>query len=341
MAIWVATGVSGSGRRELLDALAEEARSAGQRVAAHDVGELLRRECRRIGLPFDDQRILNVDRRLLESLRSSALRQAQLQIVQSPSDTLHFVGVHAVFRWKHRIIPGISYGDLAELNPAGLLNIVDDLATVCSTNRSNPKWTPDSLPSYTETQDWMMEEELVTETLGDVLGKPVFLVSRRHRIPNLLDLFFTPKKRIYLSYPITAIRKDNPKLLNEIQGPILKKLEELFVVFDPLAIKDMALVSRAESLTRDARQMVKARTIDRDFQFIEQADGIVVFYMTDKLSPGVIAEIQYAHRHQKPVFVAIPGDRSPFLEDVATRIAPTLDALMPTLRRWARDGDAT
>jgi nucleoside 2-deoxyribosyltransferase len=190
----------------------------------------------------------------------------------------------------------------------------------------------------------MLEEEFVTEVLADVTARPMYIVARRHTIPNLADLFFTTKKRIYLSYPITAVQKEQPALLERIQGPILTDLERLFVVFNPLAIKDMSLASEQapeglptsiSAITSKAKDIIKARTIERDFQFIDQADAVVVFYLTDRLSPGVLSEILYAHRNQKPVFMAFTGARSPFLEDVATVIESDVDMLMKRLRDWA------
>lgn len=338
MRTWVVTGVSGSGRIELLRELAVAARSLGKQVAVYDVGTLIQEECRRNGLPFSDQRILDLDRPLLRSLRSGALKSVQLSIQGDPTSDLHLVGAHATFRWKHRIIPGISYFDLLALAPEALVNVVDDVESVYKTNQGNPKWAPGTSPSYVETQDWMIEEELVTEVLADVIDKPVFIVARRHRTDNLLRLLFGSRKRIYLSYPITAIRKVNPELLAEIQGPVLTELEKSFVVFDPLAVKDMALATSKqppEALDKKAVAMLKARTVERDFQFIDQSDGIVVVYLTDKLSPGVIAEMEYAHRNQKPVFLAFGGDRSPFLEKVATTIAPDIRSLLPYLQAWA------
>ena len=59
-----------------------------------------------------------------------------------------------------------------------------------------------------------------------------------------------------------------------------------------------------EQLDADVIKIIKSRTVHRDYQFIDQSDAIVVFYLTDKLSPGVMGEIVYAHRNQKPIFIA-------------------------------------
>lgn len=189
----------------------------------------------------------------------------------------------------------------------------------------------------------MIEEEFVTEVLADVLGKPLFLVARRHHPSNISDLFFSDKKKIYLSYPITAVKDDNPNLLGQIQGEILEELEKLFVVFNPLAIEDISLTylkegdavpKLLEQLTPKAKQLLKARTVERDFQFIDQSDAVVVFYLTDKVSPGVLAEIYYANRNMKRVFACFQGKASPFLEGAVTELTTTIDEQMALLRSF-------
>lgn len=338
MEIWVASGVSGCGRIELLHSLADALTAVGRSATVHDLGALIQEECRHNRIPFTDQRILDLDRSLRRALCASALKEVRLAVEADRQTEFHFVGVHATFRWKHRLLAGMEYSDLLALRPSGFMHVVDDLVRVVEANQKNPRWQLGEAPSYDETQQWMMEEELVTEVLADVLGCPMYIVARRHAVSNLRDLFATTKKRIYLSYPITAIKAERPELLAEIQGEMRRRLEEHFVVFDPLAVADMALANQEPSppdLNSTAKSMIKKRTIDRDFQFIEQADGIVVVYKTDKLSPGVIAEMQLAHRSQRPVFLAFAGPRSPFLEDIATAIEPEFDALLPHLQRWA------
>lgn len=339
----VVTGISGSGRIELLEELANYAQQQGESVQVHDVGALIAEECARLRIPVTDQKILDVDRPLLQSLRATALRTVENEVLRAPDD-VHLVGVHATFRWKGRLIPGVSYSDLVSLAPDVFLNVVRNAADIVETNRENPKWADSGAPDLETTQEWMVVEEFATEVLADVLSKPVFLVARDHAIPNLHDLFFAKKKKIYLSYPITAVRKENPELLEQVQGPILQRLQDLFVVFNPLFVRDMPLTYEnaggnfpelVDDLTPGAKQLVKARTIERDYQFIDQSDAVVVFYLTDKLSPGVLGEIYYAHRTQKPVFMCYPKGISPFLEDATDVILQGVDELMDHLEQYA------
>jgi nucleoside 2-deoxyribosyltransferase len=227
------------------------------------------------------------------------------------------------------------------------VNVVEDVKKVEETNARNAKWDDGTRPSVQETQEWLTEEEFVTDIMGEVTGKPVYIVARQHTLGNLADLFFSNKRRIYLSYPITAVKETDPGLLEAIQTTYLPALEERFVVFNPLAIKDMSLTydgvlkdipRLVDQMTPAAKDTIKTRTIERDFQFIDQSDAVVVLYMTDKVSPGVLAEIYYAHRNQKPVFMAFPGSASPFIEDATDVIEKDIDALMKHLDRFAAGG---
>jgi adenylate kinase len=202
---WIVTGISGSERIELLNELKNYIKNnSSKRVEVYDVGELIKVECKKNGKPLKDERILDVDRSLLNCLRSCAIREIQIQmsLVKNNNIEAHFIGIHATFRWKNRIIPGILYKDLCSLKPTGLINIHRDVKDICAANKKNTKWDEDTLPDLKETQEWMMEEEFVTEVLADVLEVPIYLISRKHNLSNLADLFLSNKKKIYLSYPI-------------------------------------------------------------------------------------------------------------------------------------------
>jgi nucleoside 2-deoxyribosyltransferase/adenylate kinase len=349
MQIWIVTGVSGCGRIELIRGLSDYAKTIDKTIVVHDVADLIQEECAKHRIDFSHQRILDLDRNTLRLLRVAALKETKARIDKQLNADVHFIGVHAMFLWKNRLIPGISYSDIIDIKPDGFLNVVDDVNRVLSVNKANPKWDKLTVPSIKNTMQWMQAEEFVTELFADVQDKPLFLVARQHNLPNLADLFFTGKKKIYLSYPITAVRDENPGLLEQIQGPILADLEKNFVVFNPLTIKDMTLTYQqaqkelpelTEQLTQEAMEIIKTRTVERDFQFIDQSDAIVVFYMTDKVSSGVLSEINYAHRNQKPVFMVYPATRSPFIEDTATYIGDKIEPLMARLDEFASSQNA-
>lgn len=117
----------------------------------------------------------------------------------------------------------------------------------------------------------------------------------------------------------------------------------MFVVFNPLDIKDMRLTyAGAEKdipgligeIDAKAIGLIKTRTVERDFQFIDQSDAVVVFYLTDKVSPGVLAEIYYAHRNQKQVFITFKHGRSPFMEDAASTMSDTIEESMEKITKY-------
>jgi adenylate kinase len=341
MQTWIVTGVSGSNRIELLNELAEYCNTQGRTVLVHDVGTMMATEARRQKLQFSDDKILDVDAGLLRTLRAAVIKGVRVSVCEHPTADLHLIGIHASFRWKERLIPGISFTDIGDLRPDGFINVVDDVNTVHKRNAKNLKWDATSLPNLERTQDWMIEEEFITEVLAEVQSKPMYLVARRHKVSNLADLFFSTKKRIYLSYPITAVRKEQPDLLARIQSEILTELERLFVVFNPLTIEDMSLINSkdlpatVDKFTPDAQALIKSRTVERDYQFIDQSNAVVVYYMTDKVSPGVLAEIYYAHRNMKKVYLCFPYALSPFLEGAATQISKTPEAQLELLQKFA------
>lgn len=335
---WIVTGISGSGRIEILKELAKYATdNLGKKVRVYDVGDLLRQESHRRSVNLVDDLILDIDRPLLKALRANVLKNVRISVLEDSDVDLHLIGVHATFRWRNRIIPGICYQDVLDLKPDGFINIHHNLDDIYETNKKNSKWDKNTLPEYVETQAWMMEEELVTEILAEVLDVPVYLVSREHHIHNFADIFFSSKKKVYLSYPITAVRDEDPKVLEKIQGPILDRLETMFVVFNPLTITDMPLTAETvDKITIRDKEIIKARTVERDYQFIDQSNGVVVLYLTDKVSPGVLAEINYAHRNQTPVFITFPGKKSPFLTEMANELYQNIENLMQSLEVFAK-----
>jgi nucleoside 2-deoxyribosyltransferase len=73
-------------------------------------------------------------------------------------------------------------------------------------------------------------------------------------------------------------------------------------------------------IDRGMIERIKTRTISRDYQFIRQSDFVVVIYPTDKLSPGVLSEMNFASRYNKPVYAVYTHARSIFFENLCEQI---------------------
>ena len=125
-----------------------------------------------------------------------------------------------------------------------------------------------------------------------------------------------------------------------------EKMNKDFIVFDPLSIKDMELVHQEDlspaggqdgtggteittisRLDESSSEQIKTRTISRDYQFIRQSDFVVVIYPTDKLSPGVLSEMNFASRYNKPVYAVHSHARSLFFENLCEQIFDTVEEL--------------
>lgn len=335
---YIFTGISGSGRIELLNELKTELVKRGKSVNVFDVGRIIFDSAERLNIKISDEKVLDIDKDLLTTLRKIALDEVQLQITKQPAD-FNLIGIHATFRWKNRLIKGISFRELNAFKIEGFINVVDNVSEICKINSQNPKWRDTERPNIEETNNWIVEEEFITEVLAEFHRVPVYIICRKHNISNLADLFLTDKKRMYCSYPITQIEEDKPELLDRIRKDILPKLENEFIVFDPLLIRDMDLVYQGkvdlpdsiEEVSEKAASQLKARIVERDFQFIDQSDFIVVLYFTDKVSVGVLSEIIYAHRHNKPVFMVFPFSISPFLQDATTMVFKAEEGLFKYL----------
>lgn len=240
--VWVVTGVSGSGRIELLNNLQTFAKGKGKNVKVIDVGKVIEKKARENQIKFVLSRILNLDRETLSLLRALAMQTINQELSTDQNSDIIFIGMHALFLWKDHLIPGVSYSDLLSVNLDGMITVVDDVITIQEVNGKNQKWAEEKLPSPVSLQRWMMEEELLSDVFASIKGVQMFVLAKNQTVENLYKFFFEDTKRIYLSYPITAIREEG--VLDIIQNEYKPRLEERFYVFNPLDIMDKTHVSK-------------------------------------------------------------------------------------------------
>lgn len=315
------TGVSGCGRIELLEELKNELQKRGKTVTIIDIGSLIFEAANEVGTLISPKKILDLDHDLLVAFRKNAIQKA-INIMDKNNSDFILIGIHATFRWRGRIIDGINFGDLKDLGVETVFNVVDDVKNILEKNCNNKKYEDLPKPTPEETNYWIQEEELVSETLANIFGIPFYVIGRQSDIKNIADFFTSNKPRVYLSFPITAIQKENPQLLDQIQNQHLKELTNHFIVFNPMVIKDLEKKGEIEELTNEAAFGFSVRTVTRDYRFIDQSDFLVVIYLTEKASPGVLSEIIYASTHGKPVYMVYPFRKSPFLEEYTTKVFP-------------------
>ena len=318
------TGISCSGRKELMHDFQQLCQERGIDAGFLNVGDFMRQAAAESGIEFTEK-VLDSDQAVLALARRSALYEIA-NLTQGQQHAA--IGLHACFRWRGILLEGYSYRDMLQFPADLFINVVDDLQDIIERMKDNSQWEG---MQRDEVNVWLDEEEFLTKQLAGLCNKPYYLVSRQFSLEHLYDLVFTPsKKKFYLSYPITLLQ-ETPEQIESIRDFGLL-LGQDFIVFDPLDIKDMDLAKSLEvvdtptSLDELDRMMVdriKTRTISRDYQFIRQSDFVVVVYPTDKLSPGVISEINFASRYNKPVYAVYAHERSPFFENLCERIFST------------------
>ena len=333
----VCTGISCSGRKELMANFKILCMKRKLNIGFFSVGDVMHRAAAEARVHFTDK-VLDSDPAVL----SLARRTAFYEIARRAESYEHaIIGLHGCFRWRGSLIEGFSFKDIEILLPDLLINVVDNIADISERMQESSQW---SGMGNATLNVWLDEEEFLTRQIANLTEKPYYTVARQHNLENFYELLFSSKPKFYLSYPITLLR-DTPKEIEKIRE-IGEKLSRSFIVFDPLTIKDMALVTAGgegssgtedipptmSEMGEDVIQQIKTRTISRDYQFVHQSDFVVVIYPTDKLSPGVLSEMNYASRHNKPVYAVYTGTRSIFFENLCDRIFDSFEELADFLR---------
>ena len=305
-------------------------------IGFFSVGDFIRRIAAESQVNFTEK-VLDSDPAVL----SLARRTAFYEIAQLAKDYQHtVVGLHACFRWHGSLLEGFSFKDIEIIQPDMLINIVDNIADISERMEGTLQWSGMGKAALNV---WLDEEKFLTRQLAHLIEKPYYTVAKQHDLKNFHDLLFSPKKPVfYLSYPITLLT-DTPEEIEKIRE-MAEKLSCSFIVFDPLSVKDMALVTTGgevvdstqrvatvDAMDKDIIEQIKTCAIFWDYQFIHQSDFIVVIYPTDKLSAGVLSKMNYASRHNKPVYALYTGARSIFFEKLCDRIFDTFEELVDFL----------
>ena len=356
MLVWC-TGISGAQRTDYVNEAAEAIREDGRSCLVIDVGELLEDLPANLQIGTNRTELLDGNEEVLRLHRALALESMKRKIDSADEDVI-LVSTHACFWRNGRLLPGLDMHFIKE----NLSGEIDAFATVI--HDSHEVWT--ALSHRREWRDrltlaevvmWRDFEIAITKMLAEYEDSEFYLLARRDPASGLAKLTRSPRaKSAYLSYPITAIlQSDNTQLISDAHNLAGRlRAEADLVVFDPLSIKDVpqtkASIAEGEEVDPDeiptisgittemeaaAEQYLNSQTIARDLQLIDQADMVIVYYPTDKVSPGVFTEMSHARDTRKPLYLCefpgAPENVSPFLGLFHTAAFNSVDALIDSL----------
>jgi len=356
-----ATGISGSGRLDYLEAAARE---CGGRVRVIDIGRKMFEKSSELGIEIPEGKILDMDPFALDYLRAitfeDVLKVADRYRGDSEEDLI--ISTHVCFRWKKHLTSSFNLYYLNKIDPDVYVTIVDN-AHAIKARLEETQWR--GRLKLKDILVWRDEEAFITEILANYRRKPFYIIARREPPSLLADIIYRvereraagrkPAPKAYLSYPITHVT-GMPELF-EMKDEVKEALRKAgVIVFDPIAIDEAVLVGLAEEAERrgseavevevegrrlvlSVREIMEARDdiidqiVARDYKLIDQSDMIIVFYPTTAISPGVLNEIHYGFTHNKDVYAIFPHDvRSPFFEYYTTMIFKDHEELIEHLR---------
>jgi adenylate kinase len=348
--VWC-SGISGSGRKDYLREVAAYFAEQGQRCRVFEFGELLAKVQDETRIADDATTLLDGNPVVLDVQRKAAFRRMMDELRAWPAHDVAIISNHACFMRKGRLQTAM---DMAQVK-THLAPVVDMYATVVDgafdvfwRQQEHAEWRGHL--SLAEIAIWRDFETTLTKVLADYENKPFYLLARQEPPEMLHRLCQQPMpKRIYLSYPITAITQTNPELLDEARRLAVRLRDAGFVVYNPMAVDDTPVslggrgieVGVTPEAIGAAAPYLDSQTISRDYQLIDQADWVAVYYPTDKISPGVLSEMQHARDVRIPVFMcAFPGAISPFLGILYQNSFATPDDLIAALVNLAGDKPA-
>ena len=298
------TGITGSGVGDCLKNVTRAAEEDGLPVKYHDVGQLMKKHAEEDDPDVRWEKILDADEKALRHLRALAFQKIAFSIQTEP-ETLHLVDLHLSFRWRAYLMKGFEPHVLGNFAPhvRCFICIIEDLSKIHE-RLEQTTWGDRQI---LELLIWRDEELFLTDLFANACGRVSCYAVAASEPPEIIkNIIWHPEiKKVYLSFPITAIKEDTEAQL-KIKA-FRDRIRDFLVVFDPYASKDYDETYRREEL-RHLRKQVGEATEDRDYRFIDQADAIVVFYPKKVSSKGVDAEMNHARRTGKPIYLYCPED---------------------------------
>ncbi len=344
----ICTGTSGSGKLDYLKRVVDEAERLGVKIHLYNIGDLMFKKAEELECPTSPEKILDLAPSSLRALRAAVFEE----ILKETEKVEHcIISTHGCFRWKNYLMPAFDVHYLNELQPDLYVTVIDSVLNVSRRLHESPAWK--GRLTLKDILIWRDEEIFVTKMMASFQRKPHYVVAIEQPATTIYNLMFKPDMtKVYLSFPITLMIDDTQKM-KEVRE-FRDRLREYFEVFDPLAVEDTELtygtvgsgdaeeeyylskLSKDFSLTDTEKAKVEDQTVVRDYMLIDQSDIVVVYYPTDKTSPGVLCEIIYGSTNNKEVHAVFKERVSPFLKFHCTKVFADAETFFDYLKETGR-----
>lgn len=345
----ICTGISGVGKKEYLAKLHA---AHPEKIQLFDVGERMLAAAKHLNIETSTEKILDMPETTQTALRSTVFEEIFPQLEEAAPEKHCFISLHACFRWNSFLTLGFNayhvkrITDIARKKGIRFIYVcfTDTAPKIYAHLQNRNQWK--NRLTMEEMLLWRDEERALTKMIAEYEKTDFYALPSGEPVGSLWNLVSRPHiKKLYLSFPITLIKKF-PELLEEV-GKLRDTLRKDFVVFDPLAVKDIEWQIGEYSVPPElvgglkdgipppsdtTKRYMENQTVERDFQLIDQSDFVVVYYKTDKLSFGVVSEMIHGHTHNKPIYVIYTSGLSPFFTYYCTERRTSVEELLQLLR---------
>lgn len=310
----IATGISGSGRKEYLDRFERYAATLNKKVKIYHVGDLLLARAKQDGLNITPKNILNTNKHTMLALRS-AVYEGILKDFEKDKKAYDaiVVSIHGFFYWKKTFHHSFDHQYVSRFKPDLFLTIMGDTVDIQETLAARAQWGGEKL-SLREVSLWQNVETEVMSTWAALSKKKFYTFYNIQSMATLYKLLFIPQmESTYISMPMTHLTdpKDRVRI-----NKFIAKLEQYFIVFSPVVTKGkLPEIHRGLNRKSATEYMNSHQLIKIDLELLlGQSDRITVFFPKIVSSPGVIGELREAHETNKEALVIWPSKTaSPFL----------------------------
>lgn len=321
----ITTSISGSGRKQYLNDLAEYSKKLGKKVKVYHVGQMLFEHAKKVGIHLTPENVLNANPSVIHAVRGAVFENilANLDKDRKENDAV-IISIHGIFFWKDRFMRAYDRFYLNKLNPDMFVVLFARATDILKVLNSRAQWKPQKL-TLQEILLWQNVEVEMTASWAEIDRKPFYVISVLQSVDTLYRLVFEPwVEPVYVCMPITHLKK---KADQEKVERFVKELNKYFVVFNPLKL-DILIGEKFDLASYH-------HTVNQDlYWLIKQSKKVIAYFPIVVSSPGVINELREAHETNKDVWLIFPSKTiSPFLVYFSSQVFESSKDFFKFLKR--------